>query len=79
MLQGFSSEDGAVALITDKHNPPIVIVCHRKPVRAGRIEPPLKDVSVDDDRTRKGAAPLPLVHRPRVDDKGTCRNFPVKL
>lgn len=48
-------------------------------MRARWIEPPLKNVSVDDDRTRKGAVPLPLVHRPRVDDEGTCRDFPAKL
>jgi hypothetical protein len=78
-LQGVCSEAGAVTLIADNHDPPRGIVCDREPVGAGRIEPPLKNVSVNDDRSRKVTVAVSLIDRPCVNKKGACCHLPLKI
>ena len=78
-LQGVCSEAGAVALIADDHDPPGGVVSDREPVGAGRIEPPLENVSVNDDRSRKITVAVSLIDRPCVNNKGACRHLPLKI
>jgi hypothetical protein len=78
-LQGVCSEAGAVALIADDHDLPSGVVSDREPVGAGRIEPPLENVSVNDDRSRKITVAVSLIDRPCVDNKGACRHLALKI
>ncbi len=78
-LQGVCSEAGAVALVADDHDPPSGVVSEREPVGAGRIEPPLEHVSVNDNRSRKITVPVSLIDRPRVNNKGPCCHLPLKI
>jgi hypothetical protein len=78
-LQGVRSEAGAVALIADNHDPPGAVEINRQPVGAGRIQPPLEDVSVNDDSSRKITVAVPLVDRPRVNNKGARCHLPLKI
>jgi hypothetical protein len=45
----------------------------------GRIEPPLENVSVNDDRSRKIAVAVSLIDRPGVNNKGACCHLPLKI
>jgi hypothetical protein len=78
-LQRVCSEAGAVALIADDHDSPSGVVSGREPVGAGRIEPPLKNVSVNDDRARKITVAVSLIDRPRVNNKGARCHLPLKI
>jgi len=78
-LQRVCSEAGAVALIADDHDPPSGVVNDREPVGAGRIEPPLEHVSVNDDRSRKLTVAVPLIDRPCVNNKGARCHLPLKI
>lgn len=78
-LQGVCSEAGAVALIADDHDPPSGVVSDREPVGAGRIEPPLENVSVDDDRSGKITVAFSLIDRPCVNNKGARCHLPLKI
>ena len=78
-LQGVCSEAGAVALIADDHDPPSGVVSDREPVGAGRIEPPLENVPINDDRSRKVTVPVSLIDRPCVNNKGACCHLPLKI
>jgi hypothetical protein len=73
------SEAGAVALIADDHDPPSGVACDREPVGAGRIEPPLENVSVNDHRSRKIAVAVSLIDRPCVHNKGARRHLPLEI
>jgi hypothetical protein len=77
--QGVCSETGAVTLIADHHDPPCGVVSDREPVGAGRIQPPLENVSVNDDRSRKITVAVSLIDRPRVDNKGARCHLPLKI
>jgi hypothetical protein len=78
-LQSVCSEAGAVALIADDHDPPSGVVSDREPVGSGRIEPPLENVSVNDDRSRKITVAVSLIDRPCVNNKGARRHLPLKI
>jgi hypothetical protein len=78
-LQGVCSEAGAVALIADDHDPPSGVVSDREPVRAGRIEPPLENVSVNDDRSGKVTVAVSLIDRPCVNNKGARCHLRLKI
>jgi len=65
-LQGVCSEAGTVTLIADDHDPPSGVVSDREPVGAGRVEPPLENVSVNDDRSGKITVAVSLIDR--LDD-----------
>jgi hypothetical protein len=78
-LQGVCSEAGAVTLIADDHDPPSGVVSDREPVGAGRVEPPLENVSVDDDRSGKITVAVSLIDRPSVNNKGARCHLPLKI
>jgi hypothetical protein len=78
-LQGVCSEAGAVALIADDHDPPSGVVSDREPVGAGRSEPPLEHVPVNDDRSRKITVAVALIDRPGVNHKGAGCHFPLQI
>ena len=78
-LQGMRGEAGTVPLVADDHDPAPRVVGNREPVGAGRIEPPLKHVAVDDDRSGKIAVPVPLISRPYVDNERPRCHFPPKV
>jgi hypothetical protein len=78
-LQGVCSQAGAVALIADDHDPPSGVVSDRVPVGAGRIEPPLENISVNDDRSRKITVAVSLIYRSCVNNKGASGHLPLKI
>jgi hypothetical protein len=73
------SEAGAVPLVADDHDPPSGVVIDREPVGAGRIEPPLENVSVNDDRSWKTTVAISLIDGPRVNNKGARCHLPLKI
>jgi hypothetical protein len=73
------SEAGAVALIADDHDPPSGVACDRESVWAGKIEPPLENVSVNDDRPWKITVAVSLIDRPRINDKSARCDLPLKI
>jgi hypothetical protein len=78
-LQGVCSEAGAVALVADHHDPPGGVVSDREPVGAGRSEPPLENIPVNDDRSRKITVAVSLIGRPGVNNKGACCHLPLEI
>jgi hypothetical protein len=72
-------EAGAVALIADDDDPPSGVVSDREPVGAGRIEPPLENVSVNDDRSREISVAVSLIDRSCVNNKGARCHLPLKI
>jgi hypothetical protein len=78
-LQGVCSEAGAVPLIADDHDPPSGVVTDRESVGAGRIEPPLENVAVNDDRSWKITVAISLIDRPRVNNQGARCHLPLKI
>jgi hypothetical protein len=77
--QGVCSETGAVTLIADHHDPPCGVVSDREPVGAGRGQPPLENVSVNNDRSRKITVAVSLIDRPRVDNEGARCHLSLKI
>jgi hypothetical protein len=73
------SETGAVAFIADHHDPPCGVVSDRESVGAGRGQPPLENVSVNNDRSRKITVAVSLIDRPRVHNKGARCQLPLKI
>ncbi len=69
-LQGVGSKAGAVALVADKDDATVGVVGDRQTMGAGRVEPPLEDVSIDDEGAGKFPVALTLVMRADVDDEG---------
>jgi hypothetical protein len=78
-LQGVCSEAGTVALIADDDDSPIVVFSEREPVGAGRSEPPLENVSVNDNRSRQISVAVSLIDRPCVNNKGARCHLPLKI
>lgn len=73
------SEAGAVALIADHHYPPGRAAGGGDPVGAGRVKPPLQNVSVDNHCARKIAVAVPLVGGPGVNDQCARCHLPLKI
>jgi hypothetical protein len=73
------SEAGAVALIADDDDPLNGVDGDRQPVGAGRIEPPLENVTVNDDRSRKITVAVSLIDRPCVNNKGARCHLPLQI
>ena len=56
-----------------------MVVSHRDAVGTGRIEPPLENVAVNDDRPRKIPVAVPLIDWPRVNNKGPRCHLALKI
>jgi hypothetical protein len=72
-------EARAVALIADDDDPLNGVDGDRQPVGAGRIEPPLQNVSVNDDRPRKLTVAVSLVDRSCVNNEGARCHLALKI
>ena len=73
------SETGTVPLIADHHDPPVDVVGAGNPVGAGRVQPPLEHVPVNDGCSGKFPITVPLIGRPCIDNKGARCHFPFKI
>jgi hypothetical protein len=69
VLQGGRSQAGPVAFVTYEDYALTVIGHLGDSVRTCRVEPPLKDVSIDDECSWKCAIALALFDRPNVYDQ----------
>lgn len=78
-LQCVRGKAGTVALVADDHDPPGSVAGGRDAVRAGGIEPPFKNVPVNDHRSRKLTITVPLLHRPCVNDEGAVFDLPLQI
>lgn len=69
----------AVALIAYDNDALVVIGDFAEPMRAGGIESPFQNVSIDDDRSRQFPVSTTLFDRPYVYDEGSGIQFGSQL